>query len=209
MLFINQLFEWHSLEAANPQIDRVLWIAPSGIDAVTIDINHPHAQPIWHKYQNLLAAFAANQISPVQNDPYAVIQLHNEEISLAQRQLLHKAWAEDSSAHCHWRIGLSSLRAWATHRPSRSTDRTKRGNHSLATYDATGRGDKLSMPYCPTLTYVVARVKRGPARTANADALLCSVYPQVNPLALMLTPKYGRNYSPAADYFMKIAREEP
>lgn len=93
MLFINQLFEWHSLEAANPQIDRVLWIAPSGIDAVTIDINHPHAQPIWHKYQNLLAAFAESQISPVQNDPYAVIQLHNEEISLAQRQLLHKAWA--------------------------------------------------------------------------------------------------------------------
>lgn len=58
MLLINQLFEWHSLKEANPQIDRVLWIAPSGADVVTIDINYPHAQPLWRKYQDLLAALA-------------------------------------------------------------------------------------------------------------------------------------------------------
>lgn len=92
MLLVNQLFEWHNLEEADNQIDRVLWIARSGADAVTIDINHPLAQPIWHKYQNLLAALANNQISPVQNDPYALIQLKDEEISLAQRQLRDEAW---------------------------------------------------------------------------------------------------------------------
>lgn len=91
MLFVNQLFEWHNHKKTDPQIERVLWIDPSGTDVVTIDINDPFAQPTWHKHEHLLTALTANQISLVPCDPYAAIQLHDEEISLAQRQCLDKA----------------------------------------------------------------------------------------------------------------------
>lgn len=93
MLSVNQLFEWQNLEKADPQIERVLWIDPSGTDVVTIDINDPFAQPTWHKHEHLLTALTANHITLVPYDPYAAIQLRDEEISLAQRQCLDKAWA--------------------------------------------------------------------------------------------------------------------
>lgn len=93
MLSVNQLFEWHNHEKTVPQIDRILWIDSSGTDAVTININDPFAQPIWHKYEHLLTALTTNQISLVASDPYTVNQLGEEGISPAQRQLLDKAWA--------------------------------------------------------------------------------------------------------------------
>lgn len=92
-LLVNQLLEWHSNEKAATQIDRVLWIDPDGTDVVTIDINHPQAQPIWHKLQHLLAALADGNASILQTDPYTVRRQPESEIPAEQRQKRDRAWS--------------------------------------------------------------------------------------------------------------------
>lgn len=92
-LLINQLLYWHNNNEALSQIDRVLWLDASGTDVVTIDINSPKAQPIFHKYKELEAALAANRASILTDDPKRQILLPTDEISEAQRKYRDEAWS--------------------------------------------------------------------------------------------------------------------
>ncbi|BAY22644.1 HMG-I and HMG-Y, DNA-binding protein [Calothrix sp. NIES-2100] len=90
-IFINQLLSWISDLEENRQIERVLWIDTSGTDVITIDINHPNAQPIFHKYNHIEAALVANRATILENDPCAKI-IPTNQLSDVQRKYRDEAW---------------------------------------------------------------------------------------------------------------------
>jgi hypothetical protein len=85
------LLEWESDEA-EPCIERLLWLDPSGTDAVTIEINNRKALPKWQKIKDLEAAIAAKELRILEVDPYAALLRPESTIPENHRQRRDRAW---------------------------------------------------------------------------------------------------------------------
>jgi len=70
-LAVNEVIEWLS-DGSRARLERVLFIDPSGIDMVTIDIDpeNKKALPIWHKCEEISVALAAEDARILDTDPY-------------------------------------------------------------------------------------------------------------------------------------------
>jgi putative transposase len=70
-LAVNVVIEWLS-DGSRTQLERVLFIDPSGTDMVTIDIDpeNTKALPIWRKCEELSVALAADDARILDTDPY-------------------------------------------------------------------------------------------------------------------------------------------
>jgi hypothetical protein len=90
-LCLNLLLEWESDEA-DPCIERLLWLDPSGTDAVTIEINNRKALPKWQKLKDLEAAIAAKELRILEVDPYAALLRPESAILENHRQRRDRAW---------------------------------------------------------------------------------------------------------------------
>lgn len=90
-LFVNLLIEWPATTEAK-QIKRVLWIAPSGDDVVTIDIADRQALPVWQLGTDIEAALAGQQARVLEIDPYAYLCRPEDTISEKHRHRRDAAW---------------------------------------------------------------------------------------------------------------------
>jgi hypothetical protein len=88
---VNQLICWRSKNEADTLM-RLLWIESSATNVVTIDINHPNAQPIFHKYKEIEEALAVNTASILFDDPYSKFLLPESELTEKQRKYRDAAW---------------------------------------------------------------------------------------------------------------------
>jgi hypothetical protein len=91
-LFINMLIEWRQ-DADEAQIERVLWIAPTAREVVTIDIADDHALPKWHNYADIEAALVTKRAHVLELDPYAKFLCPEETISEDDRKRRDEAWS--------------------------------------------------------------------------------------------------------------------
>ena len=105
--YVKMLLEWQSDEVPR-RVDRILWIDPSGVDAVLIkletttvsqsEVANPRKPivgetlPKWHKVTDLEAALLASELCILQQDPYAALLLPEESISSKHREDRDKAW---------------------------------------------------------------------------------------------------------------------
>jgi hypothetical protein len=85
------LLEWQRDEV-EPCTERLLWLDPSGTDAVTIEINNRKALPRWQKSKELEAAIAVKELRILEVDPYARLLRPESAIPENHRQRRDRAW---------------------------------------------------------------------------------------------------------------------
>ncbi len=71
---------------------RVLWIAPSVTDIVTIELNNPNALPIWHKCGELQTALVEQKVRILEVDPYQDFYRPEDTIPEHHRWRRDEAW---------------------------------------------------------------------------------------------------------------------
>lgn len=71
---------------------RVLWIARSAKDVVTIELYNPNALPVWQKCRELEAAFAEKKARILEIDPYAELYRPEDTIPESHRRRRDEAW---------------------------------------------------------------------------------------------------------------------
>ncbi|MGV0107582.1 Mu transposase C-terminal domain-containing protein [Nostoc sp. DSM 114160] len=90
-LLVNMLLEWQDTKT-DIEIERVLWIDPSGTDVVTIEINNSKALPKWQKCKDLEVAIASQEIYILKIDPYAGLLRPENAISENHCKRRDRAW---------------------------------------------------------------------------------------------------------------------
>ncbi|HYX16649.1 MAG TPA: Mu transposase C-terminal domain-containing protein [Nostoc sp.] len=90
-LLVNMLLEWQDTKT-DIEIERVLWIDPSGTDVVTIEINNSKALPKWQKCKDLEVAIASQEICILKIDPYAELLRPENAISENHCKRRDRAW---------------------------------------------------------------------------------------------------------------------
>ncbi|MBC1240558.1 DDE-type integrase/transposase/recombinase [Nostoc sp. 2RC] len=71
---------------------RLLWIDPSGIDVVTIDLNNSKAFPVLRRVEEIEAALAEQKASILDTDPYAYLYRPEDLIPETHRNFRDNAW---------------------------------------------------------------------------------------------------------------------
>jgi hypothetical protein len=90
-LHVNTLIEWVG-DTTPFRVERVLWLDPTGTDAVTIDIKDKRARPVRRKCADLEAAFAADEARALALDPFAFLARPEHEIKAKHRLHRDKSW---------------------------------------------------------------------------------------------------------------------
>lgn len=91
-IFVNTLIEWIN-EGDNRHIDRIIWISENGKDAVKINILNPKAFPEWTMIDNIEDAINNNLACKTKDDPFAFLQVINDEYVLKHSRHRDSAWA--------------------------------------------------------------------------------------------------------------------
>lgn len=155
-LFVNMLIEWDSDQS--PQVERLLWIDPSGVDVATIKINDPDALPIFQKAQDIEAALIAKDAQVLEIDPYASFQQSEDTIPEKHRQRRDIAWnviaplVEDSAGQIFYASGRG---------PKLNSHAKVQRRRFISICDDIGKVGKLGMLYFPCLIDVVLEASNG------------------------------------------------
>lgn len=90
-LYKNSLIEWYG-DAGESKVARVLWIAPNGTDAFTIDIDDRKAWPVLHNVSELRNDLQTKKARILDVDPYDFLTRAEEEIDPKHRAHRDKNW---------------------------------------------------------------------------------------------------------------------
>lgn len=88
----NMLIELQNEDCNLFTVIRLLWIDPSGIDVVTIDLNNSKAFPVLRRVEEIEAALAEQKASILDTDPYAYLYRPEDLIPETHRNFRDNAW---------------------------------------------------------------------------------------------------------------------
>jgi putative transposase len=86
-LTVNMLLAWESGD-----IERILWVEPSGPDLVTIHVTDPAAWPVFRSMTRVQAALQDTTVQVLDTDPYLALFQPESSIPASYRQRRDRAW---------------------------------------------------------------------------------------------------------------------
>jgi|SRR5262245_6025894 len=94
-LVVNKLIQWLA-DSERPVVERVLYIAQSGADIATIDVESRTATPVWRKCSDLISAIEANEAVVLEVDHCAPPPINESDLGNQryekQKARRDKAW---------------------------------------------------------------------------------------------------------------------
>lgn len=92
MLLTNLLLESLEKSSAEPCVQRILWIDPSGADVVTFDVTDPNALPVWRKAKEITEEISNGQMKALDRDDFSP-RGTDEQFSESRKKARDRAWA--------------------------------------------------------------------------------------------------------------------
>ncbi|MBD2088828.1 hypothetical protein H6F67_03035 [Microcoleus sp. FACHB-1515] len=121
----NRLFEWLHSSEGEAAVHRVLQVDSNYV--VIIDVNHPCAQPNWHKRAELESIVENGSIKFLAEDPFEAALPYLEDLSEAQREHLESAWKVVYSIHASGELAfIPQERSRLIQQASKKTGRSEK-----------------------------------------------------------------------------------
>ena len=90
------LIHWPNQQGP-PLVDRLLWLDPTGTDAVVIRLGDRKAMPRWLKCEAMKAALVAGEARELEEDPYKDLWRAEKDIKPKHRERRDSAWEKIAS----------------------------------------------------------------------------------------------------------------